>query len=191
MRPSRIASVLFGLAVLTAACGTPRPDTAALTPEPATPQASSPTATPQPSSPTSTAEVEVERGGEPVLVTAVRFAAHDGYDRVVVDFDGDVPGYRVTWVDELIEDGSGQKIDVTGGAYLHVDLTPANAHTEAGKPTWTGGPIFQADLGNVQSVVKTGDFEGHVGVGIVLDHRAGFEVKEQAGPNRLVIDVAH
>lgn len=131
------------------------------------------------------------KGGEAALVAAVRFAAHDGYDRVVIDLKGDQPGYRVEWVDELVQDGTGEPIDVKGGAYLQVTLMPANAHTDKGDPTWTGGPIFQANLGNVQSVVKTGDFEGHVGVGIVLDHKAGFEVKAQTGPERLVIDVAH
>lgn len=175
MRPSRITLVLVGLAVLTA-CGT---TTITASPSPA------------PTLPTSTAEVEVERGGVPVLVSTVRFAGHDGYDRVVVEFAGDAPGYQVQWVDELVQDGSGEPIDAKGGAYLQVTLKPANAHTDAGEPTWTGGPIFQANLGNVQSVVKTGDFEGHVGVGIVLDHRAGFQVTEQTGPNRLVIDVAH
>lgn len=70
-------------------------------------------------------------------------------------------------------------------------MNPAVAHTEAGKTTWTGGPVFQAQLGNVQHVVKTGDFEAVVSVGIVLDRRAPFRVLEQKSPNRLVIDVAN
>lgn len=186
MRSSRSATALLCLAVLTA-CGTARPggDTTAVTPTPARSSAAEP-------APTSTAEVDVERlVGEPALVTAVRFAAHRTYDRVVIDIKGELPGYTVTWAQELVQDGSGKPIDVPGGAYLQVVLHPANAHTEQGKPTWAGGPIFLARLGNVRAVVRTGDFEGRVGVGIVLDRRAGFEVKEQHGPNRLVIDVAH
>jgi hypothetical protein len=145
-----------------------------------------------PEPPTSTGAVRVERNlDEPPLVTGVRFAEHAGYDRVVVDFKGDLPGYTVDWVPELVQDGSGEPIDVEGGAYLQVTMLPANAHTESGTPTLTGGPILQAGLGNVRSVVKTGDFEAVVGVGIVLERKAGFRVTEQKQPNRLVIDVAH
>ncbi|WP_449062460.1 AMIN-like domain-containing (lipo)protein [Planomonospora algeriensis] len=121
----------------------------------------------------------------------MRFAEHGGYDRVVIDFKGEPPGYTVDWVPELVQDGSGEPIDVEGGAYLQVTMLPANAHTEEGTPTLTGGPILQAGLGNVRSVVKTGDFEAVVGVGIVLERKAGFRVTEQRQPNRLVIDVAH
>lgn len=142
--------------------------------------------------PTSTKEIEVARTPAAApTVTGARFARHQGLDRVVIDLKGDVPGYTLRWVPELVQDGSGDPIDVKGGAYLQLTMTPASAHTEAGAPTWTGGPIFQARLGNVQSVVKTGDFEGVVGIGIVLDRRAPFRVLEQKTPNRLVIDIAH
>ncbi|MFC7645101.1 hypothetical protein ACFQX6_33965 [Streptosporangium lutulentum] len=127
----------------------------------------------------------------PPSVTGVRFARHEGFDRVVIDMEGDLPGYTVKWVPKLVQDGSGDPIDAKGGAYLQLSMTPATAHTEAGEPTWTGGPIFQADLGNVRSVVKTGDFEAVVGVGVALDHKAAFRVLEQKAPNRLVVDVAH
>ncbi|GGS82041.1 hypothetical protein GCM10010156_45970 [Planobispora rosea] len=161
-------------------------------PASASPAGSDPSAATRLKPPTSTKGVEVERSPDaPPLVTGVRFARHRGFDRVVVDFKGSLPGYRVEWVPELVQDGSGEPIDVTGGAYLQVTITPANAHTESGKPTWTGGPIFQADLGNVRNVVRTGDFEAVVGVGIVLDRKAGFRVLEQKQPNRLVIDVAN
>jgi hypothetical protein len=142
--------------------------------------------------PTSTEEVKVQHpAAVPPIVTGARFAEHGGFDRVVIDLKGDFPEYTVKWVSELIQDGSGDPIDAKGGAYLHLSMTPAAAHSEAGEPSWPGGPIFQADLGNVQHVVKTGDFEGVVGVGIVLDRKAAFRVLEQKAPNRLVIDVAH
>ncbi|MBG0827938.1 hypothetical protein HS041_09180 [Planomonospora sp. ID67723] len=221
MNRSRVALALVPLALLagcgdpaTRATASPAPSATApsaapSTTAPSTTATAAGTATPAPDGsstpepppspgpnelapPTGTNEVEVERSpAAPPIVTGTRFAEHRGFDRVVVDFKGDLPGYRVEWVPELVQDGSGEPIDVKGGAYLQVTITPANAHTEAGAPTWTGGPIFQAGLGNVQNVVKTGDFEAVVGVGIVLDHKAGFRVLEQKQPNRLVIDVAH
>jgi hypothetical protein len=127
----------------------------------------------------------------PPLVTGARFAAHDGYDRVVIDLDGPMTGYTVDWVDGLVQDGSGKPLDLKGGAYLQVSLFPASAHTDSGKVTWTPAPVLRADLGNVRYVAKIGDFEGTVGIGLVLDHRAGFRVLEQSAPTRLVVDVGH
>ncbi|SEG99518.1 hypothetical protein SAMN05444920_113114 [Nonomuraea solani] len=176
--PARVAVPLVCLALLTA-CGTAR-------------QAALPQSSPAPDTPTSTAEVEVDRSGiEPAVVTAVRYAAHGTYDRLVVDLKGAIPGYSVKWVDEFVQDGSGKPIDVHGGAYLQLTLFPANAHDDEGVSTWDGGPVYAANLGNLTHVVRTGDFEGRVGIGLVLARQAAFQLKEQGEPNRLVIDVAH
>lgn len=184
----RLAVPLACLAVLTA-CGTSS-QTAKLESPTATSHSATPT-TPS-DAPTSTTEVDVERDGmDPAVVTGVRYAAHDTYDRVVVDLKGDIPGYNVKWVDELVEDGSGEPIGVHGGAYLQLTLFPANAHDDDGYPTWKGGPVYPANLKNLTDVVRTGDFEGRVGIGLVLARRGGFSVKEQSGPSRLVLDVAH
>ncbi|WP_424529172.1 AMIN-like domain-containing (lipo)protein [Sphaerisporangium viridialbum] len=211
---NRIATALVPLA-LAAACGTTpsSPSGAAITPaasspaplpssvSPSAPASSppTPTATVTQSTgssdlapPTGTKQVEVKRApARPPLVKGVRLAAHQGYDRVVIDLLGARTGYTVGWVKQLIEDGSGEPVDIKGGAYLQATLTPASAHTEDGKPTWGRTPMFQPDLGNVTGVVRIGDFEGVVTVAIVLRHRAGFRVSEQSNPSRLVIDVAH
>ncbi|MFJ2031491.1 hypothetical protein [Streptosporangium sp. NPDC087985] len=203
MKRTRVALALASvpLALSVAGCaGTAAPaDTASASASPSvtaapTPPVSSPDASPRAGlkPPTSTKEVEVRRAvGEPPTVIGARFAEHEGFDRVVIDLKGEMPGYSVRWVSQLVQDGSGDPIDAKGGAYLQVSMNPAVAHSESGSPTWVGGPIFQAQLGNVQNVVKTGDFEAVVGVGIVLDHRAAFRVTEQKNPSRLVIDVAH
>ncbi|MFI7698294.1 hypothetical protein [Nonomuraea sp. NPDC049480] len=183
---ARVVAPLACLAVLTA-CGQ-----TIQTALPETPSATESTAAPAPSAPTSTAEVDVERDGiEPAVVTAVRYDAHETYDRLVIDLKGDIPGYNVRWVDEFVQDGSGKPIDVRGGAYLQLTLFPANAHDDDGRPTWEGGPIYPADLGNLTDVVRTGDFEGRVGIGLVLARQAAFQLMELAAPNRLVLDVAH
>ncbi|GAA3135866.1 hypothetical protein GCM10010466_28300 [Planomonospora alba] len=175
-----------------APAGTPDATRPGRPPAQGTPGQQDPTSPTGLKAPTGTEPVEVKRNpDEPPLVTGVRFAEHPGFDRVVIDFAGTLPGYTVDWVPALVQDGSGDPIDVEGGAYLQVTLTPANAHTEAGEPTLKGGPVFQAGLGNVRSVVKTGDFEAVVGVGVVLERKAAFRVIEQKRPDRLVVDVAH
>ncbi|HEX4818293.1 MAG TPA: hypothetical protein VFV66_36610, partial [Nonomuraea sp.] len=158
------------------------------------PGASGASGTPDTDTPTSTTEVDVERDGmEPATVTGVRYTAHDTYDRLEITLDGDIPGYNVKWVDEFVQDGSGRPIDVRGGAYLQLTLFPAHAHDEGGRPTWTGGPVYPADLRNLTDVVRTGDFEGRVGIGLVLARQAAFQLRELSGtgPDRLVLDVAH
>ncbi|SDQ86530.1 AMIN-like domain-containing (lipo)protein [Thermostaphylospora chromogena] len=157
-----------------------------------TPDASTPTAGQGLTAPTSTRPVEVTKDvADPPIVTGVRYGGHRGFDRVVIDLDGGVPGYAVRWVDQVVQDGSGEPIDVEGGAFLQITLRPAHAHTSEGEPTWTGGPVFHAGLPNVRDVVRNGDFEAVVSVAIALDHRAGFRVLEQRNPSRLVVDVAH
>jgi hypothetical protein len=145
-----------------------------------------------PPPPTSTKPISVERSPmPPPTITGVRYARHAAFDRVVVDFAGAKTGYSVNWVSKLVQDGSGTVIKIKGGAYLQVTLFPAYAHDDAGKPTWKGPREIASKLPNVTHVVKTGDFEGVVGVGLVLKHKAGFRVLEQSSPSRLVIDVAH
>ncbi|NUW40899.1 AMIN-like domain-containing (lipo)protein [Nonomuraea rhodomycinica] len=157
-----------------AATGSARPDELAPTPLP-----------------TSTAPVRVERDrGEPAVVTGVRAGRHEGFDRVVVDLKGGMPGYTVRWVDELEQDGSGKPLDLRGHPCLYVLLTPAQAHTDDGTPTWTGTPLTQP-LGNVSRILRAGDFEGRVSAGIVAGSRTPFRVREYTRPDRLVIDVAH
>jgi hypothetical protein len=127
----------------------------------------------------------------PPLVTGVRFAGHEGYDRIVIDLKGAMTGYTVRWVDGLFEDGSGKPIGVKGGAYLQIGLFPANAHTESGQITWAPPPVVKTGLANVFTIAKLGDFEGTVGIGLVLNRKAGFRVLEQSSPSRLIVDVAH
>jgi hypothetical protein len=142
--------------------------------------------------PTQVKQLVMERSpATPPLVTGVRFAGHEGYDRVVIDLDGPSTGYQARWVPRIVQDGSGEPVDVKGGAYLQITLTPANAHDESGEPTWKGAKKIMTRLPNVIAIVNNGDFEGVVSVGLALDHKAGFRVLDQSDPTRLVIDVAH
>ena len=70
----------------------------------------------------------------PVLVD-VRAGSHEGFDRVVFEFDGAVPEHTVSYVDQLVEDGSGDPVSLSGSADLEVVFQGANAHEEDGSPT--------------------------------------------------------
>ncbi|MDC7120952.1 hypothetical protein OMK64_05335 [Cellulomonas fimi] len=187
----------------TAACDTG----GAGTPEP-TPTASaspSPSGTPTPSataSPSAAPEAEPSEGFSPATTTAtaepsdahvtvvdVRVGTHDGYDRVVYEVAGvGVPGYRVEYVDQAVQDGSGEPVVVAGDAVLDVWLTGT------GYPDDTGHDEFAQDVGpregTVVEVTRPLTFEGMTQSVIgVAGERRPFRVFVLQDPVRVVVDV--
>jgi len=124
----------------------------------------------------------------PTLV-AVRAARHPGFDRVVFEFRGGLPPATVHYVDELIQDGSGNRVSVAGAADLEVLFRGANAHDAGGSPT-VSPRRFSPGLPAVKEVAEVGDFEAMVSYGIGVDRRRSFEVTRLSGPSRLVVDVS-
>ncbi|MGH9280180.1 MAG: AMIN-like domain-containing (lipo)protein [Acidimicrobiales bacterium] len=123
----------------------------------------------------------------PVL-TAIRSAHHDGYDRVVFEFTGPLPGaVSVRYVDRVIADGSGNAVTVAGQAFLQVRFEEAQAHTDAGAPTVANRT--RPNLPVLTEVVMAGDYEGYVTVALGLTTRAPFRVLELSNPTRVVVDV--
>jgi hypothetical protein len=122
----------------------------------------------------------------------IRSAAHpdEGYDRIVFDFAGPLPGYMVRYVDEVREDASGSPVAMPGRRYLLVVLTPAQAHTDAGQALIL--PKSKTlDYPMMRGYALVGDFEGYVSVALGLDDVVGFRVGELAGrPGRIYLDVA-
>jgi len=127
----------------------------------------------------------------PVL-THVRVGRHPGFDRIVFEFAGPVPGYLVQPVTELAEDDSGKPVWPGSRNLLWVRLEPAQAHTDAGKVTLTAGerhgtPGLQA----LREYLLIGDFEGVVSYGLRLGLATpNLHVFELTGPNRLAVDIA-
>jgi hypothetical protein len=124
----------------------------------------------------------------PTLVD-VRVGRHPGFDRVVFEFRGGLPDHRVSYVDQLVEDGSGRPVSVAGAADLQVVFQGANAHEEDGSPSLSPRRLSPG-LPAVKEVAQVGDFEAVVGYGIGIDRRRPVTVSTLSGPSRLVIDVA-
>jgi hypothetical protein len=124
----------------------------------------------------------------PTLV-AVRAGRHAGFDRVVFEFRGPVPAARqVRWVDQLVQDGSGEPVHLAGGADLEVVFQGASAHDDRGMPT-VSPRRFSPGFTALKEVAQVGDFEAVVGYGLGVDRRRPFRVSTLSGPSRLVIDV--
>ena len=130
---------------------------------------------------------------ETALLTDVRSARQEGYDRVVFEFSNGVPGYDVGYVERpVVADGSGDEVAVEGGAVLRIRMEPAldaDLTQESAPRTYTGPVRFSPDTAVVDELVRTGGFEAVLTWAAGIDTKRPFRVTTLAGPPRIVIDV--
>ncbi|RSM80790.1 hypothetical protein DL991_09575 [Amycolatopsis sp. WAC 01375] len=126
-------------------------------------------------------------------MTNIRTGQNPGFDRIVLDLTaGPAPAVRYDLVDELVADGSGEIVWLTGEYFIAVTATPAAAHDDAGNPTYPGPQKFRTRaLRNVMAVAVTGDYEGTLSIGLGVRSRTPVTVFTLTSPNRVVIDVRH
>lgn len=138
-----------------------------------------------------TTDVPPAREGAATL-RAVRTGAHDGFDRVVFAFDGDVlPAVHLEYVDRPSRAcGSGEPVRLEGEGWLAVHFEPARAHTEAGEATLPERRETPA-LAALREWALTCDFEADVTVVLGLAAPAGYRTAVLHAPLRLVVDVRH
>ena len=122
------------------------------------------------------------------VITAIRTARHAecGYDRLVLDITGPVPGYTIRYVTRVTTDSSGTTISVPGHRYLLITLRPALAHTTSGAPT-ISRQIQVSGYPVLAGWALAGDFEGVVTLAVGLQHAASIRVGEVSG--RLYLDI--
>lgn len=123
--------------------------------------------------------------------TSLRFGAHQGYDRIVLDLEGTgTPGWTSEYTDEPRLDGSGEPVDLEGSAYLVTTVTGLQYPTEEGAHEFAGQRRFQPDGSGVVQEVMYGDvFEGTANIYVGLSSEQPFRVFLLQNPTRLVIDV--
>lgn len=123
----------------------------------------------------------------PVL-TGIRSAAHqrEGYDRIVFDFSGPLPGFDIRYVDRVTADPSDLPVDVPGRRFLRIVFTPAQAHTGTGQSTVAQRVRFDHPM--LRGYALAGDFEAVLTIGVGVDDVVGFRVGQL--PGRIYLDVA-
>jgi hypothetical protein len=121
-------------------------------------------------------------------LTGIRTGAHPGFDRVVLDFGpGTQPTFTQEQVDELIADGSGAVVWLTGLTFTAVSIQGAHD-----RGSYTGPQKFRTPgLSNVVAIAETGDFEDVLSIGIGERRATAVKLEWLTGPNRLVIDITH
>lgn len=125
----------------------------------------------------------------------VAVGRHEGYDRVVFQFRDQLPGYRVSYVQPpLKEDGSGNPVEIQGGAIVMVRMEPASGFdltTDEGVMVYKGPKRIEgSDSGTsvIRELVRTGDFEAVLSWAIGLEDRVDFRVRTATSPARLIVD---
>lgn len=121
------------------------------------------------------------------VVSGIRYASHkEGFDRIVLDIPGRLPGYSAKYVKEVRYDGSGEPLSMPGEAFLLIVLHPAQAHRADGAPTVTG--IHRTGLAGIKAYAIAGDYEGYVSVALGVSGIRKFHIGELN--DRIYIDVA-
>jgi hypothetical protein len=119
-------------------------------------------------------------------LTSIRTAPHDGYDRVVFEFNGSgIPSYDLTRQDSatFTRDASGQNVTLDGAAGLKLVFRDADA--AAGVNT-----DLKPALKGLREIAQIGSFERVLSYGIGISSSQCVRVLELTGPSRLVVDVA-
>ncbi|MCW8193709.1 hypothetical protein F6455_02785 [Proteobacteria bacterium 005FR1] len=126
-----------------------------------------------------------------VTLVAVRTGTHEGFDRVVFEFDERIPGYHFEYIDQPVRKcGSGMVAPLAGDGWLEVRMYPANAHTEEGQPT-VAERERMPKLPVLLELELTCDFEAVVTWVLGLESPNRFQARELSNPPRLVVDVRH
>jgi hypothetical protein len=122
-----------------------------------------------------------DAAGEAVLA-AVRAARQDGYDRLVFEFGGGLPGYQARYI-AAQPVGSAGRVELDGTAFLLLTFDGASA-----------GGFAQRDLhpgfGSMKQVRLVDEGDGRLRFGVGLDAVTGYLAHELTGPDRVIIDVA-
>lgn len=181
----RLTAAAIAMAALLSACGDDEPtEPAATTAAPS----STPTAT-LPGASTDEVKEESELFGQ---LVGVRVGEHEGFDRVVLEFAKDVPGYSIKYVKlPVTEDGSGEPVDLPDADFaVQIVMTPASGFDmDAGVATYKGPKTVTNDkTAEITSVVDSGDFESMLSWAVGLRHEVPFKVTKLSNPARLVVD---
>ena len=193
---------LAGCAGTRLGAGSASPSVAAPSPSVAPSEAAPPSTAPQASVEPSedlgpfTCSFPIEERGAPVhtRIVDVRVGEHDGYDRIVFEFDNGIPEYVLSQADApYTEDPSGRAIEVDGAAVLQLVLLGATRFDSAGdyEPTYDGPTELEPGFTQLVHLVEAGDFEAVSSWYIGLAGDACARVLTLDGPDRLVVDIEH
>jgi hypothetical protein len=135
----------------------------------------------------------VDPGTAPIAnIVDVRVGTHDGYDRVVFEFEQGTPEFTIDRAEPpFSEDASGMPLEVEGESFLGIVMRGGTKQTDAGESSYDGPTEFEPDFATLVHAVEAGDFERQSTWYLGLVEEACVRVLLLDGPPRLVIDLEH
>lgn len=123
-------------------------------------------------------------------IVDVRTGSHDGYDRVVLEFEQGTPELSLDRATPpFTQDASGEPITVDGTSFLRLSMRGGTKQTDEGTSSYDGPTDFDPGLPALVDLVEGGDFERQSTWYLGLDSEACVRSTLLDEPSRLVIDV--
>lgn len=125
------------------------------------------------------------------LISAIRVARQTGVDRVVFEFEGEVPPIEASY-GSAPSSGECVPPDAEGPAFLNLRIRSSTQEPVAGgfRSSYDGPERVTGDTAAVSSLVLACDFEGFVFAAISLVGERPFALYALSDPGRLVIDIS-
>jgi hypothetical protein len=125
-------------------------------------------------------------------ITDVRVGTHDGYDRVVFEFEQGTPELTLDRATPpFTQDASGLPLDVDGSSFLRLTMRGGSKQTDEGTSSYDGPTDLDPGLPALVDLIEGGDFERQSTWYLGLDSEACVRVLLLDEPARVVIDVEH
>ncbi len=200
-RAARIIAASFALTLV--GCGANPTTFGASSPTATTSASSSPTATPSPQdSATPTAAPTPQATPQPLPVfscadasggdtasevVAVRVGQHDGYDRLVIEFNGPIPAYSVKGRSgtSFTTSPKGQTVTLGGTNGVLIVM-----HSIVNWTSYSGPLAFNPNFPILREARQIENFEGYQQWALGIQGSPCLRVITLTSPSRLVVDVA-
>lgn len=125
-------------------------------------------------------------------IVDVRVGTHDGYDRVVFEFEQGTPELTLDRAEPpFTQDGSGLPVEVDGDSFLGLVMRGGSKQTDAGTSSYDGSTDFAPGFASLVHLIEAGDFERQSTWYLGLARESCVRVLLLEEPPRLVIDVEH
>ena len=128
-------------------------------------------------------------------IKVVRAAKQNGFDRVVFEFEGPFPNYRIEYLNSRLYDTEAgrQHIRQAGNVFLQITFFVIPTGDEQLKFTEAKNfvPKGRLMMPSLQSVKDKVLFEGYYDFLMGVSSRKPYRVTELSNPSRLVIDFRH
>lgn len=132
---------------------------------------------------------------ELIYLRTIRVARHKNFDRVVFEFSGGMPNYKLEYLKSPFYENEGGKhrIRIAGKAFVQVSLYSIPAVDEQMRLREQKDfiPKGRLRLPSIRELDEAGLFEGYYDFILGISARKAFRVSELSDPRRLVIDFRH